>query len=68
MKKKPIKKTLPKAVVNRIVAQQKREFPDDPAMQWVHSARKIISRQAQLSGMTFGEYIRATRKKTKGAR
>ena len=33
------------------------EFPNDLALQQVHFARKIISRKAELLGMSFLEYI-----------
>jgi len=29
------------------------EFPDDPALQQVHIARKIIAREAELEGFSF---------------
>jgi hypothetical protein len=29
------------------------EFPDDPALQQVHIARKIIAREAELEGLSF---------------
>jgi hypothetical protein len=60
--KKPI--VLSKAEIARITAQQEKEFPGDPALQWVHIARKIIAKKAKLAGMTFGEYIRSQRKRT----
>jgi hypothetical protein len=47
---------LSKAEVNKIVAQQKKEFPGDWALQQVHIARKIISLKAKKAGM---DYIRS---------
>ncbi len=35
-----------------------REFPNDPALQQVHIARKIISAKANREGLTFFEYIK----------
>ncbi len=35
------------------------EFPDDPALQQVHIARKIIAREAELEGLSFLEYIKS---------
>ena len=32
------------------------EFPDDPALQQVHIARKIIAKEAELEGLSFFEY------------
>lgn len=38
------------------------EFPDDPALQQVHIARKIIAKEAELKGLSFLEYIKSIRK------
>jgi hypothetical protein len=38
------------------------EFPNDPALQRVHVAQRLIARQAVLSGMTIPQYIRSLRK------
>jgi len=35
------------------------EFPDDPALQQVHIARKILAKEAELAGLSFVEYIRS---------
>lgn len=35
------------------------EFPDDPALQQVHIARKIIAKEAELEGMSFLEYVKS---------
>ncbi|MEA1964864.1 MAG: hypothetical protein U9O41_07035 [Candidatus Aerophobetes bacterium] len=35
------------------------EFPDDPALQQVHIARKIIAREAENEGLSFLEYIKS---------
>ena len=34
------------------------EFPDDPALQQVHIARKIIAKEANSKGLNFIEYIK----------
>jgi len=34
------------------------EFPDDPALQQVHIARKIIAKEAEFEGLSFLEYIK----------
>lgn len=34
------------------------EFPEDPALQQVHMARKILAREAEYEGLTFLEYIK----------
>jgi hypothetical protein len=49
---------LSKAEMNRIKAAVRREFPGDPALQRVHIARRILSREAELEGMTFLDYVR----------
>jgi hypothetical protein len=41
------------------------EFPDDPALQQVHIARKIIAKEAEHKGLSFLEYIRSLRKQVK---
>ena len=33
------------------------EFPNDPAMQQVHVARKLIAQEAKRKGMTLLEYV-----------
>ena len=35
-----------------------KEFPDDPALQQVHIARKIIAKEAEIEGLSFLEYTR----------
>jgi len=35
-----------------------KEFPDDPALQQVHIARKIIVREAEMEGLNFIQYIK----------
>lgn len=41
------------------------EFPDDPALQQIHIARKIIAKEAELEGLSFLEYIKSLGKKVK---
>nr|MDO8113612.1 hypothetical protein [Candidatus Sigynarchaeota archaeon] len=44
------------------------EFPNDPALQQVHFARKVIAREAEISGLSFFEYIqRIEREKKKSS-
>lgn len=40
-----------------------KEFPDDPALQQIHVARKIIAKEAQLEGLSFTEYVKSLAKK-----
>jgi len=42
-----------------------KEFPDDPALQQVHIARKIIAKEAQLEGLSFFEYVKLLGKRIK---
>ena len=35
-----------------------REFPGDPALQQIHIARKLISREAKEKGLSLKEYIK----------
>ncbi|MBW2039072.1 MAG: hypothetical protein JRI46_05660 [Deltaproteobacteria bacterium] len=42
-----------------------KEFPDDPALQQVHIARKIIAKEAQLEGLSFFEYLKLLGKQVK---
>jgi hypothetical protein len=37
------------------------EFPNDPAMQQVHVARKLIAQEAKRRGMTLLEYVASLR-------
>ena len=43
----------------------KKEFPEDPALQQVHIARKIIAKEAQLEGLSFFEYVKLLGKRVK---
>ncbi len=49
--------TLSKKELQKIVQEVEREFPDDPALQQVHIARKIIACKADLSGISFLDYM-----------
>ena len=40
-------------------------FPEDPALQQVHIARKIIAKEAQLEGLSFFEYVKSLGKRVK---
>lgn len=48
--------------IRRVV---EKEFPDDPALQQVHIARKILAKEAELEGLSFFEYIKLLRKQVK---
>lgn len=47
----------------RIMVEE--EFPDDPALQQVHIARKILAKEAEFEGLSFLEYIKLLRKQVK---
>ena len=48
--------------IRRVV---EKEFTDDPALQQVHIARKIIAKEAQLEGLSFFEYVKLLGKQVK---
>jgi hypothetical protein len=52
-----------KKEMERIRRSVEREFPNDPALQQVHIARKIIAMEAKLKGLTFAEYVRTSGKR-----
>ena len=45
-----------------------KEFPDDPALQQVHIARKIIAKEARLEGSSFFEYVKLFGKRVKNVK
>ena len=47
-----------KREIDKIKIMVGKEFPQDPALQQVHIARKIISKEAELAGLSFSEYIK----------
>ena len=44
--------------IKRIHKIVEKEFPNDPALQQVHIARKIIAKEAEHKGLSFLEYIK----------
>jgi cobalamin biosynthesis Co2+ chelatase CbiK len=50
---------LNKKEIEMIRKKVAKEFPDDPALQQIHIARKIIAREAKLKGLSFTEYVRS---------
>ena len=48
--------------IRRVV---EKEFPEDPALQQVHIARKIVAKEAQLEGLSFLEYVKLLGKEVK---
>ncbi|MCW3133987.1 MAG: hypothetical protein N2V78_06645 [Methanophagales archaeon] len=51
--------------IDEIRRAVEKEFPNDPALQQVHIARKIIAKEAQLEGLSFFEYIKLLGKRVK---
>lgn len=43
------------------------EFPNDPAMQQVHIARKLLAQEAKKKGMPFLEYVASLRRQARKA-
>ncbi len=41
--------------IRRVV---EKEFPNDPALQQVHTARKIIAKEAESEGLSFFGYVK----------
>jgi len=50
--------------LNEIVKAAEREFPEDPALQQIHIARGILSKEAKKAGLSYAEFIRAESRKT----
>ncbi len=48
--------------IEEIRREVEEEFPNDPALQQVHIARKIISKEAEIGGLSLFEYIKSLRK------
>ncbi len=44
------------------------EFPDDPALQQVHIARKILAKEAEYEELSFHKYIRSLGKQAQDVR
>ncbi len=45
--------------IEEIKKMVEEEFPEDPALQQVHIARKIIAREAEYEGLSYLEYIKS---------
>ena len=53
---------LEESEIEKIKEEIIKEFPNDFALQQVHIARKIISREAELKGISYLEYIKQLNK------
>ena len=58
---------LSKMEKDAIIKEIEAEFPHDPALQQVHIARKIISRKAELEGLSVFEFIKKYQPNSKGS-
>ena len=56
---------LNKVDYEKIKEEIENEFPDDPALQQVHIARKIIAKEAESKGLSYIEYIKSLNQKDK---
>lgn len=45
--------------LKRIREEVEKEFPDDPSLQQIHIARKMIAEEAAAKGLGFLEYVRS---------
>lgn len=59
-----MKKVLHKNIEELRKAVEK-EFPEDPALQQVHIARKILADEAREKGLSYLAYIKSLRRKEK---
>ncbi len=41
------------------------EFPNDPALQHVHIARKIIAKEAKLAGKGYFDFLKSQKKRVR---
>lgn len=52
----------------KIKRMVEKEFPNDPALQQVHIARKTITKEAELEGLSYLEYIKSWGKVRKNSK
>ena len=53
-----MEKILTDEEIKKIEEEVKKEFPNDDALQNIHVARKIISKEAKERGLSYLEYIK----------
>jgi len=51
-------KDIRKKDIQEIKRMVEEEFPEDPALQQIHIARKIIAKEAELKALSFFEYVK----------
>ena len=54
-----------KKEIEEIEKKIKKEFPQDPALQQVHIARKLISKEAEMAGLNLIQYIKLLAKQVR---
>jgi hypothetical protein len=59
---RPFMPKISKQELEEITRCVEEEFPEDPAMQQVHIARKILALEAEKAGMSYIDYIISLRK------
>ena len=55
-----------KKEIDKIEKMVEKEFSQDPALQQIHIARKIISKEAELAGLSFSQYIKLLARQVRG--
>jgi len=56
---------VPKKEIQKIKKEIEKEFPEDPMLQEIHIARKVIAYQAKKAGMSYIQYIQHIKEKAK---
>ena len=51
--------------IQKITKMVEQEFPEDPALQQIHIARKIIAKEAEHAGLSYLEYIKSLGKRVR---
>lgn len=58
-------KVLKEEEIEKIKKEVETEFPNDLALQQIHIARKIISFEAKMAGLSYLDYIKSLTKDIK---
>jgi len=54
--------TISEEEINKIKKEVEKEFPCDEALQQIHIARRVISKEAKEKGMSLFEYMKSLEK------